>query len=985
MKILKNKTKISAITFILMLTISAVIVALPQVNAATKNFHTWVYVATGAGNRKVGLGESVLLVTWTADMPPDTGEASGVVPSPSGRAGWHGMQIKVWEPDNATTILDMPYSDPVGANYIMYNPTKIGTYQVQAIFPYTDKEIKVTWASGGSSFTAGDHYIYSAAVSKVITFEVTEEASPQWIEAQVTDDYWTRPISDASREWYVLTGNWLSGAANVWPIGSSGGNVGNYGYGSAPESAHILWSKPFFIGGLMDERFGNINFHTSHYQGVTFSPTIVLDGKIHWTPRYTTHGNKGWEIIDLYSGETLYLNFSATKPNMGSIYLYESPNQHGGFAYLWETGGGGGFFGGGGDPVVVPEVVTVSQAIQAANLSVIKVGNPYKLNRTETPISLGTVWKMIDAYTLNPICWIANVSSSGTNVYGKDGSILYYNMVNYGTSANPNYHVTVWNSSAGTMVASQAGTGAWQWRPAGGDFGAENPYFGTGNFWNRMSMDYDIVHDGSLFYSQNFSIPNIMSPPNSLLNETGSIRAIRQDEYMIVGTAGRNDDRGIVQGWMMGISLEPETRGTQLWKTTFTPPFCDRDKNITAAAMFTGGFTLTGVYPEDGVFTFGEVKQLKTWVFDLGTGTQLWETDDTIPQYNYYGQSQAVIDGKLIIYGSYSGTMNAFNITTGEKLWSYHAENIGQESPYGNYPMSIGAVSDGKIYTYTSEHSYTHPLYRGPNLRCINATDGTELWSILDFGSGFAIADGRLLSSNSMDNEIYCYGKGPSATTVYIQNDVTTYGNSILVKGTVTDDTPTGRRNTNDKIDFTLQGTPAISDEDMSAWMEYIFMQQEKPKDAKGVEVVLTTLDPNGNTYEIGRTTSDINGEFGCVVEPPVPGKYQIIATFEGSAAYGPSSASTYLWVEEAPSPAQPIEPEAPEEPSEPAPTEPEEPTEEPEVPTEPTEPEEPTEHEAAEPTEAPLFSTTDLAIIAAVAVAVVIGAAAYWTLRKRK
>jgi hypothetical protein len=211
-----------------------------------------------------------------------------------------------------------------------------------------------------------------------------------------------------------------------------------------------------------------------------------------------------------------------------------------------------------------------------------------------------------------------------------------------------------------------------------------------------------------------------------------------------------------------------------------------------------------------------------------------------------------------------------------------------------------------------------------------------------------------------------------------------------MVKGTVTDDTPTGRRNTNDIIDFTLQGTPAICDEDMSAWMEYMFMQQAKPKDAKGVEVVITTLDPNGNTYELARTTSDINGAFGCVVEPPVPGKYQIMATFEGSASYGPSSASTYLWVEEAPSPAQPIEPEAPEEPSEPAPTEPEEPTEqpaateEPTAPEEPTEPE-PTEPEPTEPAEAPLFSTTDLAIIAAVAVAVVIGVAAYWALRKRK
>jgi hypothetical protein len=77
--------------------------------------------------------------------------------------------------------------------------------------------------------------------------------------------------------------------------------------------------------------------------------------------------------------------------------------------------------------------------------------------------------------------------------------------------------------------------------------------------------------------------------------------------------------------------------------------------------------------------------------------------------------------------------------------------------------------------------------------------------------------------------------------------------------------------------------------------------------------------------------------------------------------------------VEEAPSPAQSIEPEAPEEPTEKSiglGT----------LAEEPAAPEEPTE-----PVEAPLFSTTDLAIIVAAAGAAVIGVAAYWALRKRK
>jgi hypothetical protein len=83
--------------------------------------------------------------------------------------------------------------------------------------------------------------------------------------------------------------------------------------------------------------------------------------------------------------------------------------------------------------------------------------------------------------------------------------------------------------------------------------------------------------------------------------------------------------------------------------------------------------------------------------------------------------------------------------------------------------------------------------------------------------------------------------------------------------------------------------------------MEYMFMDQGKPANAKGVPVTLSTLDPNGNFYEIGNTTSDINGNFGMTFTPDVPGDYQIFATFAGSKAYGASTASTYISVAEAP------------------------------------------------------------------------------------
>ena len=881
-----KKTIASLIAILLTISIAIPLVDVAPANAAVSSYYSYIYVGTSAGDRGIGVGQQILLVAWTADMPPDQGEAAGKVASPTGRAGWSGMQINITKPDNTSEILNMPFSDPVGANYISYTPEVPGTHYVQAIFPYTVKNITTTSFIGGMQVFAGDSRIYTAAVSPVTSFIVSQDPVPQWTNSPLPNDYWTRPIASAARDWYVLTGAWLGGAANVWPLGGSGGTVGSYGYGLAPESAHILWSKPFYIGGVMDDRLGDINYQTSHYQGVTFSPSVILDGKISWSPRFTAHGNQGWQVIDLYTGETLYENDTAPSPNMGQIYLYESPNQHGGFAYLWRTSAA----------ALVPQTVVVPQVYQATNLTVMKIADSISVNRSTTPMSLGnTVWQMVDAYTFNPICYIANVSNSGTQVYGKDGSILYYNLVNKGTATNPNYYCTVWNSSAGTMVADNAGTGYWQWRPAGGHFGADNPFIGSSVFGTPFSMDYNVVHNGNVFFSQNFSVPNVIRPTNTLLNETDSIRAIRQDEYMVVGTQGRNDERGIVQGHMMAISLAPNSsRGSKLWETTFTPPATSLSKNITAAAQFVGGFTLNGVYPEDGVFTFQEVKQLKTWVFDLYTGQELWETTPQ-PQFAYYGMSQLVYQHQLIVYGSYAGQFLSFDIKTGDPLWNYSAKGIGEESPYGNYPMIIGAVADGKIYTYTSEHSFTHPLYRGPNLRCINASNGVELWSILDFGAGLGISDGRLVSSNSMDNEIYCYGKGPSGTTVTAPQIIPALGTSILLQGTVTDQTPSGRRNTNDKVDWTLAGTPAISDKDMSAWMEYKFMEQIYPSNATGVDVTLSAVDPNGNFIPIGTTTSDDHGNYAIPFTPEVPGTYQILANFAGTKSYGPSSATTYL------------------------------------------------------------------------------------------
>lgn len=150
---------------------------------------------------------------------------------------------------------------------------------------------------------------------------------------------------------------------------------------------------------------------------------------------------------------------------------------------------------------------------------------------------------------------------------------------------------------------------------------------------------------------------------------------------------------------------------------------------------------------------------------------------------------------------------------------------------------------------------------------------------------------------NGYDNQLYCYGKGLSATTVSAPETTQTIDTEILVKGTVTDQSP-GETS----LGIPAKGTPAIADESMDAWMEYLYMQQPLPTNATGVKVILEVLDPNNNYYEVGRTTSDAAGFYSLTFKPEVPGKYTLVARFAGSESYYSSYAETALNIADAPS-----------------------------------------------------------------------------------
>src|SRR3972149_214650 len=97
---------------------------------------------------------------------------------------------------------------------------------------------------------------------------------------------------------------------------------------------------------------------------------------------------------------------------------------------------------------------------------------------------------------------------------------------------------------------------------------------------------------------------------------------------------------------------------------------------------------------------------------------------------------------------------------------------------------------------------------------------------------------------------MYVFGKGLSKTTVEAPLTAITQGQSIVIKGTVMDQSPA------------QPNTPCVSKESMSVWMEHLHMQNPIPADVTGVPVSIDVVDPSGHAVRIADVTSDMSGTF---------------------------------------------------------------------------------------------------------------------------
>jgi len=497
----------------------------------------------------------------------------------------------------------------------------------------------------------------------------------------------------------------------------------------------------------------------------------------------------------------------------------------------------------------------------------------------------GTTWNAIDPFSGKWMYTLTNVPS-GTEVYTEKGEIVRY-VLNY-----QGRWLALWNFTA--SIATRAGptdTSRDQWRPNGKTI------------------------DTSTAYSWNVTIPDLPGQTSP------TIAAILPGD-IILGVSS-NIMPGVTRMAVTGLpytvwalSDKPESRGRLLWIKTYPAP----TGNLTR--------TLGPVDPINRVWTMTDAETMQWIGYNLDNGELLWGPTDIqfrdiqcFASGEGFGQRAVTAYGNLYIQG-YGGEIFALSAKDGKVLWKYNNTDGGLETPWGLKPIFIAAVVDGKVYAFNNEHSPNTPLYKGYKIYCIDAFTGEEIYTLTGWAgqtggrgtSTSVLAEGILVYYNYYDNQVYAIGRGPSTMTVTASPKVSVHGSKVLVEGTVVD-ISAGTKQAEQAARFP-SGVPVVSDESMGAWMEYVYMQKPKPVDVKGVEVTVTVLDPNGNCYDVAKATTDSKGFFSCTFEPPVPGKYTLIATFQGSKAYWGSSAETAIFVEEAP-PASPEVTPAPQAPVE--------------------------------------------------------------------
>jgi hypothetical protein len=913
----KNKTVVITIAILLIISMAAsTMLMMPNASAHLPSWTIPTYANIVAEPDPVGVGQKVTVYMW---LEPVYGDAGGSTPV-SGTNGstassallsnsyrFLNYTLTITKPDGSVITQNFPIiSDTTSSQFTSFVPDAVGTYTLK--FTYPGQAYGANGNGYSGSILINDTYLASSATENVT---VQQDPIPVAINSYpLPTEYWTRPIYGENTDWWTISSNWLGTGAAVNPAYGQGTITGfsqsqmNRFPGDAVGSltSHIMWTKPLEMGGVVGGQIGSATLGLGYFEGSAYNNRvqnpIIIDGILYYTEPVSFTGTTSGptDAVDLRTGKIIWSRDDVPSISFGYVYNLWNPDQHG---------------------VFPPILFTTSFA------------------------------RAFDAYTGMQLF---NVSGTpgGAISSGPNGEQLRYVFTNLGNSTNPAWYLQQWNSS---RLWQQSGSNPFS---SGSSLLSPSVINMTNNALvtvppsvtsvvNTVTVNANIPINSTTSppgvgwsiasYDWNVSVPTLNTMPVQVFNGTtgqqttptavqllnnpsatlaafpGNMMILRNGS-LPVGFAANNVGYPQLPYTLFALNLNASKGdvGSLLWMKTYNI----LPGNLTYSY---GGADPTAPNGNgNGVFIFG-LEETKNWIgFSMSTGDQLWGPTASQPAFDYYGNpiypyvTGQVAYGKLYSSG-FAGVLYCYDLTTGNVLWTYgnggegNSTHAGLNTFYGDYPTFIQAVGNGVIYEATTEHTITDPIYKGAMTRAVNATDGTELWTLSDytgeFGSmSYAIADGFNLWFNGYDDQLYTVGRGPSVTTVSVGPAASVLGSNVVITGTVMD-TATGTTQDVQAANFP-HGVPVSSDASMKDWMGYVYQQKPLPSNFTGVTVALYVVDANGNYRPIGTTTTDTNGAFSYTWRPDIPGDFKVYASFAGTQGYWPSTDTTAFNVVEA-------------------------------------------------------------------------------------
>lgn len=198
---------------------------------------------------------------------------------------------------------------------------------------------------------------------------------------------------------------------------------------------------------------------------------------------------------------------------------------------------------------------------------------------------------------------------------------------------------------------------------------------------------------------------------------TGGLEKLWQVSYLCQDKSTASWSAPVVQGNRLIVPGRDEKNdlvfcinadnGELMWSGSYEAP---------AETSHGPGSRATPFINEDRVYTFGRSGDLVCW--QLADGKLLWrknvkDSGGTEPQWGY-STTPLVLDNKVIVQGGGNSLVVAYDKLTGDFLWK----------------AMVGEAGYAAVISINIDNVVKLLVYHGKGLSCLNASDGSVLWTV---------------------------------------------------------------------------------------------------------------------------------------------------------------------------------------------------------------------------------------------------------------